>query len=152
MSPRVPPQYSSDSSQGEENKPEVMLNIGVWGAGPTDREKFIEVNRKLEKTVTDLGGIKWLYAQTYYTESEFWDIYDQEAYDASRAKYGAGSMPTVYDKVGIDVEKERRERAEASGLKKVKSRLKDVWPVRGVYGVWRVVVGREYLLLKEKKE
>jgi delta24-sterol reductase len=156
MSPRVPisttsGEHDSDSSALEVKKPEVMLNIGVWGAGPRDREKFIATNRKLEKTVTDLGGIKWLYAQTYYTEEEFWDIYDRDAYNAIREKYGATKMPTLYDKVKVDVEKERRDRVEAGSKQKVKNRLKEVWPARGVYAVWKVVVAREYLLEKEKK-
>jgi delta24-sterol reductase len=154
MSPRVPvpaqAEQDSDSSALEIQKPEVMLNIGVWGTGPRDREKFIAINRKLEKTVTDFGGIKWLYAQTYYTEEEFWNIYDREAYNAIREKYGATKMPTVYDKVKVDVEAERKARAEATMTQRVKNVLKEVWPVRGVYAVWKVVVAREYLLEKEK--
>jgi hypothetical protein len=155
MSPRVPVsaqgEGDSDSSGLEVKKPEVMLNIGVWGAGPHDREKFIAINRKLEKTVTDLGGIKWLYAQTYYTEEEFWNIYDREAYNAIREKHGATKMPTVYDKVKVDVEAERKAKAEATMGQKVKNRMKEVWPVRGVYAVLKVVVAREYLLEKDKK-
>lgn len=155
MSPRVPEpakiEGESDLSLPDNMKPEVMLNIGVWGAGPRDREQFIAINRKLEKTVTDLGGIKWLYAQTYYTEEEFWNIYDRNAYDAVRAKYGALTLPTVYDKVKADVEAERQARAQATKTQKVKNRLKEVWPVRGVYAVAKVVVAREYLLEKDKK-
>ncbi|KAE9986757.1 hypothetical protein EG328_004775 [Venturia inaequalis] len=156
MSPRVPIpapiEGDSNLSLAEIQKPEVMLNIGVWGAGPCDREQFIAINRKLEKTVTDLGGIKWLYAQTYYTEAEFWEIYDRKAYDAIRAKYGASNMPTVYDKVKVDVEAERQARAQATKTQKMKNRLKEVWPVRGVYAVAKVVVAREYLLEKDKKK
>jgi len=48
MSPRVPvpnqAEQDSDSSTLEVQKPEVMLNIGVWGAGPRDREKFIAID------------------------------------------------------------------------------------------------------------
>jgi delta24-sterol reductase len=154
MSPRVPVplqgEQDSDSSAPEMKKPEVMLNIGVWGCGPRDREEFIAINRKLEKTVTDLGGIKWLYAQTYYTEEEFWNIYDKEAYNAIREKYGATKMPTVFDKVKVDVETERKARAEAARPQRMKNYLKEVWPVRGVYAIWRVVVAREYLLEKKK--
>lgn len=142
----------SDSSLPETKAPEVMLNVGVWGAGPRDREAFIEINRRLEKKVADLGGIKWLYAQTYYTEEEFWDIYDRKAYDAIRAKYGATNMPTVYDKVKVDVEAERQARAQATKTQKVKNKLKEVWPVRGVYAVGKVAVGKEYVLEKDKKK
>lgn len=44
-------------------------------------------NRDFERKVHDLGGQKWLYAHTYYTEQEFEEIYDRNAYDALRDKY-----------------------------------------------------------------
>ncbi|KAK8244507.1 hypothetical protein HDK90DRAFT_432409, partial [Phyllosticta capitalensis] len=70
-------------------RPTYMLNIGVWGPGPRQRAPFIEINRSLERAVARLGGFKWLYANTYYTQSEFWRIYDRAWYDGLRAKYRA---------------------------------------------------------------
>ena len=61
--------------------PEMMLNFGVWGPGPTNRKDFIAWNRAFEKKVHAVGGQKWLYAHTYYTEEEFNEIYDREKYD-----------------------------------------------------------------------
>lgn len=54
-----------------------MLNIGVWGCGPQNYDEFIGKNRALEKKLDELGGRKWLYAQTYYTKEEFWKVYDR---------------------------------------------------------------------------
>lgn len=43
--------------------------------------------------------MKWLYAATYYTEEEFWDVYDRRSYEALRERYGAESLPSVWEKV-----------------------------------------------------
>lgn len=125
--------------------PEV-LNFGVWGPLSFDRDAAVEGNRKLEKRVADLGGMKCLYAQTCYTEDEFWSVYDRESYDALRKKYRSSHLPTVYDKVKRDVKAE-----EARVPKGLKGRLWKVWPVRGVYGVYKVIRGGDYLLQDQGK-
>ena len=56
----------------------IYINIGVWGPGSTTYPHFVEQNRVLESKVRELGGVKWLYAQQYYTEDEFDSIYDRE--------------------------------------------------------------------------
>ncbi|KAL2104878.1 hypothetical protein VUR80DRAFT_9414 [Thermomyces stellatus] len=123
-----------------------MLNFGVWGPLSFDRDEAVEGNRRLERKVADMGGMKCLYAQTCYTEEEFWAVYDRESYDALRAKYKATRLPSVYDKVRRDVEAERmRER------KGVKGRIWRVWPVRGMYGVYKVIRGGDYLLRDRAK-
>jgi hypothetical protein len=159
MNPKPVPQpdaaSSSSSSAEEKDKgyPEI-INVGVWGQGSRNREDFISTNRALETTVRDFGGIKWLYAQTFYTEDEFWDIYDKPAYDALRAKYHASGLPTVYDKVKLDVEAERRVRANWTFFERFKATLKGIWPIRGAYGVLRTLISTDYLLdrTKEKKK
>jgi Delta24-sterol reductase len=120
-----------------------LLNVGVWGRGPKPLAEFTAANRKIEAKVKELGGLKWLYAQTFYTELEFWAIYDREAYEALRAKYDAAHLPSVYDKI-----KHSPRALASSGLRR---RVGDVWPFRGLYGVWKVVVGREYLLKERSK-
>jgi delta24-sterol reductase len=135
----------------EKGYPEI-INVGVWGQGSRNRDKFIEVNRQLETRVRDLGGIKWLYAQTFYTDDEFWSIYDRKAYDALRSKYYATGLPTVYDKVNLDVEAEKKARASATFFERFKSGLKSIWPIRGAYGVLRTLIGTEYLLDRSKKK
>ena len=85
-------------------KTPFVLNVGVWGlpclqAQRGDYGAFVDENRKLERKVKELGGWKWLYAQAFYTEDEFWEIYERGWYDALRKKYHAEGLPTIYDKV-----------------------------------------------------
>ena len=75
------------------------VNVGVWGFYGHDLDKVVEANRELEAKLTELGGRKWLYAYAYYTEQEFWELYDRDWYNVLRKKYHAGTLPTVYDKV-----------------------------------------------------
>ncbi|KAK5994208.1 Delta(24)-sterol reductase-like protein [Cladobotryum mycophilum] len=111
-----------------------MLNIGVWGWGPRNNyEEFIHKNRALEDKLVELGGRKWLYAHTYYSEEEFWKIYNRPWYQALREKYSATTLPTVYDKVKIDIEAKKQER------KKWTSSFVSNWPVGGLYGMWLAV-------------
>ncbi|SPN98668.1 related to 24-dehydrocholesterol reductase precursor [Cephalotrichum gorgonifer] len=123
-----------------------VLNFGVWGPLSWDRAEAIEGNRKLERKVTELGGMKCLYAQTCYEEEEFWAVYDRQSYDGLRAKYHAAHLPSVYDKVKRDekVDEARRK----TGWK---GKVWGVWPVRGVYGVYKVVRGGDYLLQEKEK-
>ncbi|KAF3145322.1 hypothetical protein TWF594_004273 [Orbilia oligospora] len=137
-------------------KPEYLLNFGVWGPSPArNTSEFIDINRRLEKKVDALGGKKWLYAQTYYTEQEFWEIYNKTEYDALRRKYGAEHLPSVFDKVKTDLAEEERRRREDWGSW-LRAWFWSIWPLSGVYGVLAVILGsREYLLpkkaIKEKK-
>jgi hypothetical protein len=124
--------------------PEMLLNFGVWGPGPTGRDKFVEVNRCLEHKVHELKGQKWLYAQAYYTETEFWDIYDRKEYDSMREKYHASYLPSLYDKVKVDLSRERR--MDKTWIGWLVALLWSVWPLSGLYGVFQTIVGHEYLL------
>ncbi|KAL2018418.1 hypothetical protein VTK56DRAFT_837 [Thermocarpiscus australiensis] len=91
-----------------------MLNIGLWAsaASSSDAETFVAQNRALEARLAELGGRKVLYSHTYYTEDEFWRLYDRTWYEGLRERYGATTLPSVYDKVHVDVGK-----AGARGLK-----------------------------------
>ncbi|KAG5913146.1 hypothetical protein E4U42_001420 [Claviceps africana] len=122
--------------------PKDMLNIGLWGWGPPDHDDFVAKNRALEDKLVQLGGRKWLYAHTYYDHDDFWRVYDdnRDWYDALRRKYHATTLPTVHDKVRIDVDAARAERA------KVRQSLKTKWPVGGLYGIWQAIRSRDYLL------
>jgi delta24-sterol reductase len=59
-----------------------------------------------ESKVHDLGGQKWLYAHACYTEERSIEIYNREEYGALRVRYHATYLPTVYDKVKVDLSKE----------------------------------------------
>jgi Delta24-sterol reductase len=137
-----------DLAQGayKEDKTIEFVNVGVWGPGPTNYDRFVAVNRKLEAKVREYGGIKWLYAQGFYTEAEFWSIYDRKWYQALREKYKATYLPDVYQKVRVDLAKMYAKPTTWKGW--VKSLVWDVWPVSGVYGVLKTLYEREYLLAK----
>jgi FAD/FMN-containing dehydrogenase len=129
---------------GSPDTPEFMMNFGVWGPGSSNKWKFLRQNRELEQKVEALGGRKWLYAHAYYTEEEFWGIYDKGKYDALRERYGAGYLPTVYDKVKVDLDVDAA-RAE-SWVKWLVVLFWSIWPFSGLYGVFMAFWGGEYLL------
>ena len=79
----------------------MVINIGVWGSRIKDHDEFININKKIEKKLALLGGKKWMYAHTYYTEKEFWNIYDKSWYNKLRRKYHAETLPTMYEKVVV---------------------------------------------------
>lgn len=139
------------SEFARDNVPD-LLNFGVWGAVPGDRREVVRKNRALESKVQEFNGKKWLYAHAYYpTPEEFWAHYDRTSYDALRKQYGAEYMPSVYDKVKIDLDAEEAlEKADTRA--KVKAKLWKVWPVRGLYGVYCVMRNREYVLEKSRKQ
>ncbi|EYE90844.1 FAD-binding oxidoreductase [Aspergillus ruber CBS 135680] len=112
-------------------EPEMLLSLGIWGPGPGTGEEFVEFNRSVERKVHALGGQKWLYARTYYTEEEFWSIYDREYYERLRRKYHATYLPTLYEKVRVRM---------AGG------QWMELWPLRGLYGLIHSAVQTEYLL------
>ncbi|KAK6526295.1 hypothetical protein TWF694_004895 [Orbilia ellipsospora] len=130
------------------DSPEYLLNFGVWGPAPSTAKttaSFININRRLEQKVDSLGGKKWLYAQTYYTEDEFWTIYNKKEYDGLRHKYHATYLPSVYDKVKTDLIAEQ-ERINASWVAWVNAMVWAIWPLSGLYGVLAVLFGGDYLL------
>jgi delta24-sterol reductase len=79
----------------------LAINIGVWGPQIPDYAVFKKMNRDIEVKLADLGGKKWMYAYTYYTEKEFWNIYDKTWYDKLRKKYNATTLPTIFEKVRV---------------------------------------------------
>jgi len=56
-------------------------------------------NRKIEARVRELGGLKSLYSDSYYTEDEFWQVFDRDAYRALKTRYDPrGVLPDLYAK------------------------------------------------------
>ncbi|KAF2754580.1 FAD-binding domain-containing protein [Pseudovirgaria hyperparasitica] len=125
---------------------EHLLNVGVWGPGPTKYPEFVEKNREMESKVREFGGVKWLYAQAFYTEEEFWSIYDRQAYDELRAKYHASNLPTVYSKTNAPLVEPVPDPSTWRGW--LRHKTFGVWPISGVYGVVSTVLSKEYLLKK----
>lgn len=141
-SPRSP--YGLLAEQASPNDPEMLLNFGVWGPGPKKKNEFIAANRNLERKIREINGRKWLYAHVYYSEEEFWNIYDRKDYDALRAKYHATYLPTIYDKVKVDITDESA--IEKSWIIWLLEIFWHIWPLSGLYGVYKVIIGGDYLL------
>ncbi|EMC97624.1 hypothetical protein BAUCODRAFT_460309 [Baudoinia panamericana UAMH 10762] len=140
--PTMHPHLKQNDSDGRTLPP--MLNVGLWGLGPTSHEAFVQANRDVEQRLHELGGMKWLYAQTYYTEEAFWQDFDKGWYDGLRKKYHATSLPSVYDKVRVDVESERKSAANRSWLQTVLH----TWPFSGLYGLKKAIDSGDYLLAR----
>ena len=58
-----------------------------------------EIVQRVEATVTELGGHKGLYSESFYDEATFHDLYGGAAYRPVKERYDpSGRFPTLYDK------------------------------------------------------
>lgn len=127
----------------KDGSPQPMLNIGLWGPASTDTNVFVRENRDLETRLTELGGRKVLYSHTYYTEEEFWKLYNQQWYQELRQRYSATTLPTVYDKVKVDTEQQRRKQMGNLAWLRL---LRASWPFPGLVGIWYAIKSRDHLI------
>lgn len=140
LRPRVLTAFADDA-----RSPGRMINIGLWGPGPVRYDSFVRANREIEHKTAELGGMKCFYAQAFYTEEEFWSLYDKRWYDDVRVKYKASGMLSISEKVNVDL----RSWTAASDMtyrQWLYQTFKEQWPVKGIYGVLQVFLDREYLL------
>lgn len=80
----------------------LVINIGVWGEINGNYREFIETNRCVENEIANLHGRKVLYAHSYYSREQFWNIYDHKWYLNLRNKYFADSVfPDIYEKTKV---------------------------------------------------
>jgi len=105
----------------------LAMNVGIWGTEIESYEEFVNLNRSLEKVLKQLGGKKCFYAQSFYTEKEFWDIYDKPKYHELRLKYHAESLPSVFEK----------------------TKVKKVYSVNIRRGLFRTIFGKAKLRIKD---
>jgi FAD/FMN-containing dehydrogenase len=78
----------------------AYVNFGFWDT-VRSREPHAAgfYNRMIEHKVTELGGLKSLYSDSYFTPDEFWAIYNRPAYDALKRKYDPDrALPDLYEK------------------------------------------------------
>jgi FAD/FMN-containing dehydrogenase len=78
----------------------LSVNFGFWDTvvSREPREPGF-VNRRIERAVTALGGIKSLYSDSYFSEEAFWSTYNQPAYAALKARYDPhGAFGDLYSK------------------------------------------------------
>lgn len=81
--------------------PDTMyVNFGFWDSVKSKvKNPPGYLNRKIEYKTAELGGIKSLYSDAYYQESEFWDMFDGEAYWALKERYDPkGKLLNLYEK------------------------------------------------------
>jgi delta24-sterol reductase len=124
---------------------DLFINVGVWGPnGANSPTEVVERNRQLESLVRNHGGRKWLYAQAFYSETEFWDIYDRKSYQALRSKYKAEHLPSAFDKACVNSSGGGPQGWGDWATQKIWS----IWPISGLYGVLQTLVSKEYLLKK----
>jgi FAD/FMN-containing dehydrogenase len=78
----------------------LFVNVGFWATvalrpGQPDGTH----NRLIESKVTELGGHKSLYSDSYFTEDEFWRRYDGDTYRKLKKTYDRrGRLPDLYAK------------------------------------------------------
>lgn len=76
----------------------LYLDFGIWGRVNSHFEDGY-YNRLIEQKTVDMQGFKSLYSTCYYTEKEFWSIYNQKVYDSLKAKYDAKqAFLSLYEK------------------------------------------------------
>ncbi|GAA2346123.1 FAD-binding oxidoreductase [Saccharopolyspora halophila] len=81
--------------------PETLyVNVGFWATVPLELGELPgRHNRAIEQAVTELDGHKSLYSNSYYTEDEFWRLYNRPAYDELKARYDPKNrLPGLYEK------------------------------------------------------
>jgi hypothetical protein len=87
----------------------------------------------------------------FVLQQEFNEIYDQKAYNALREKYHATYLPTVYDKVKVDITKEEQA-IKKSWKAWLLTLFWSIWPLAGLYGFYKAFRGGDYLLPKASKK
>lgn len=76
----------------------VYMNIGYYAAVPSDKEDGY-YNRLFEEKLITLGAKKMMYSRSLYSREEFWNIFDQTAYQLLKATYDPENVfPDLYDK------------------------------------------------------
>jgi FAD/FMN-containing dehydrogenase len=78
----------------------LYVNFGFWDSKFTSGalpEGYF--NRLIERKLIELGGIKSLYSDSYFTPDEFWSLYNRPAYEKLKAKYDPnGRLSDLYRK------------------------------------------------------
>ena len=79
---------------------ELYVNFGFWDTVETRSERPAGFcNRRIEAVTLELGGIKSLYSESYFSEDDFWSRYGGDAYAALKARYDpAGRALDLYRK------------------------------------------------------
>jgi delta24-sterol reductase len=125
-----------------EEKDEIAFNFGAWGPTDPTPAVFRTTNRRLEEKLGELRGMKVLYAANFYTEDEFWDLYDRRKSEQLRKKWHAEALPNMYDKVRRRQSPEAVEEKASEEPQPVtwKDRILQIWPLAGLYQMAHAVL------------
>ncbi len=76
------------------------VNVGFWSTVPIAPGAVDgDVNRAIERAVSELGGHKSLYSDAYYERDAFYSKYGGSAYQEAKRQYDPlGRFPDLYDK------------------------------------------------------
>ena len=94
------PNAASEATLYPLPKGTLSINFGFWDtvSSAVPRPPGF-VNRKIERETAALGGIKSLYSDSFFTEDEFWSVYDRDAYQRLKQRYDPdGRLPDLYAK------------------------------------------------------
>lgn len=76
----------------------LYINFGFWDVVPSSKPAGY-YNKLIEKKVRELNGKKSLYSDVYYSEQEFWELYNKAEYDRLKSKYDStGTFKNLYQK------------------------------------------------------
>jgi FAD/FMN-containing dehydrogenase len=80
--------------------PTTYVNFGFWDVVKSKKSHLAgHFNRLVERKVAELGGIKSLYSDSYYSREKFDDIYGGAAYRQLKSRYDPhGRLHELYDK------------------------------------------------------
>ncbi|WP_067603432.1 FAD-binding oxidoreductase [Nocardiopsis listeri] len=78
----------------------LYVNFGFWGlVDMKPDQRYAHHNRRVEEEVARLGGHKSLYSDAFYTEDEFWALYNGSAYRDLKDTYDPqGRLLDLYAK------------------------------------------------------
>jgi FAD/FMN-containing dehydrogenase len=78
----------------------LYVNFGFWDVVRAREPHPVgHFNRLIERKVSELGGIKSLYSDSYFTREEFAAIYNQSAYGTLKRRYDPGGrFKSLYEK------------------------------------------------------
>jgi len=78
----------------------LYVNFGFWNTIKSrQRLPAGHYNRLVEEKVSELDGMKSLYSDSYYTEEQFWAIYNKEQYSTLKKQYDPqGQLKDLYAK------------------------------------------------------
>jgi FAD/FMN-containing dehydrogenase len=99
--PEIYPWVAPDHAERMRNEDGDLLFFDCAVYGRPNGDEIIDYSELLENKTYHLGGIKTLIGRNHYTEKRFWEIYNQDAYRAAKARLDPnGAFPDLYEKLG----------------------------------------------------